>query len=115
MKLVFALIYICWMTRGKSLEEGYWDEQRYIAPQGSVSTGLVMAVKCYLLVLVLIVLKKVNMWKRQEREEKRCRERSCLLVLCSHPAFISRILRTQEVPLLAFSCIVCGTSKFKFG
>lgn len=41
----------------------------------------------------LMVMSEMFMWKRQEREEKRCRERSCLLVLCPHPAFISPIFQ----------------------
>lgn len=70
MKLVFALIRICWMTRGKSLKKGFWDQQRYIALLESVSTGLVIAVRCYLLVLVLIVMSGMCMWRRREGGEK---------------------------------------------
>lgn len=69
-KLVFTLIHICWMIVGKSLKEGYRNQQRYVALQDSVSTVLVMAVKGYLLSLVLMVMSEMCMWKR-------CRERSC--------------------------------------
>lgn len=54
-KLVFALIYICWIAMGKRLKKGDWHQQKYTALEESVSTGLVMAGKCYLLVLVLMV------------------------------------------------------------
>lgn len=84
-KLVFALIYICWMATGKSLKKEDWHQQKYIALQESVSTGLVVTVKCYLLVLVLMVICETCLWKR-------CRERLCLRVLCPHPAFMSHIL-----------------------
>lgn len=69
-KFVFTLIDICWMTRGKSLNKGYWDQQRYIALQKNVSTGLVMAVQCYLLVLVLMVMSEMCMWRMQKGGEK---------------------------------------------
>lgn len=52
--------------------------------------------------------------KVREGEEKVQREIVCLycaLILLLCLMFFS----TQEVPLLVFSCLGCGTSKFKFG
>lgn len=96
------------MTRRKSLKKGYWDQKRCISLQGSESTGLMMAVKCYLLVLILMVMSETCMWRRWERGRRKGSEKGRVCLYCAFILlfFFLMFFNTWEVPLLVFSKFV---------